>query len=92
MRSFASIKLGSLGSLSIQHSISATADRPPGISPDGWIRLDENLGIVVHAPATATATATATPTATPSRAAEPPAATGYFMVKHGGLWLRLNLE
>jgi hypothetical protein len=88
MRSFASIKLGSLGSLSIQHSISATADRPPGISPDGWIRLDENLGIVVHAPATATAT----PTATASTAAEPPAATGYFMVKHGGLWLRLNLE
>ena len=83
MRSFASIKLGSLGSLSIQHSISATADRPPGISPDGWIRLDENLGIVVHAPATS---------ATASTAAEPPAATGYFMVKHGGLWLRLNLE
>jgi hypothetical protein len=84
MRSFASIKLGSLGSLSIQHSISATADRPPGISPDEWIRLDENLGIVVHAPATSTATA--------STAAAPPAATGYLMVKHGGLWLRLNLE
>jgi hypothetical protein len=83
MRSFASIKLGSLGSLSIQHSISATADRPPGISPDGWIRLDENLGIVVDAPATS---------ATASTAAALPAATGYFMVKHGGLWRRLNLE
>lgn len=81
MKSFASIKLGSLGSLSFQHSISTTADRPPGISPEAWIRLDENLGIVVNAPATSAATAAAAP-----------AATGYFMVKHGGLWLRLNLE
>jgi hypothetical protein len=84
MRSFASIKLGSLGSLSFQHSISATADRPPGISPDAWIRLDENLGIVVNAPATSAATAVT--------AAAPPAASGYFMVKHGGLWMRLHLE
>jgi hypothetical protein len=84
MRSFASIKLGSLGSLSFQHSISATADRPPGVSPDAWIRLDENLGIVVNAPTTTAATS--------ATAAAPPAATGYFMVKHGGLWLRLNLE
>ncbi len=81
MRSFASIKLGSLGSLSFQHSISASADRPPGIAPDAWIRLDENLGIVVNAPATPAATAAAAP-----------AATGYLMVKHGSEWMRLNLE
>jgi hypothetical protein len=48
MKAFATIGLGSLGSISFQHAITASgADRPYGISADCWIRLDERLGLVV---------------------------------------------
>lgn len=48
MRTFATFGLGSLGSISFHHAIHALpADRPHGIAPDGWIRLDEKLGLVI---------------------------------------------
>jgi hypothetical protein len=48
MKAFATIGLGSLGSISFQHAIHALpADRPHGVAPDCWIRLDEKLGIVL---------------------------------------------
>ena len=48
MKAFATIGLGSLGSISFQHAIRALpADRPHGVAPDCWIRLDENLGLVI---------------------------------------------
>jgi hypothetical protein len=78
MKSFASFGLGSLGSISIQHTIGgADADRPAGISSDAWIRLQDTVGIVI------------TSRQTSATAALPPRATGYFVVKHDGLWLRL---
>ena len=48
MKAFATIGLGSLGSISFQHAINALpADRPHGVPPDCWIRLDEKLGLVI---------------------------------------------
>ena len=48
MKAFATIGLGSLGSISFQHAIHASgADRPYGITADSWIRLENNLGLVV---------------------------------------------
>ena len=48
MKAFATLGLGSLGSISFQHAITASgADRPYGISADAWIRLDDRLGLVV---------------------------------------------
>ncbi len=48
MKAFATIGLGSLGSISFQHAITALpADRPHGVAPDCWIRLDEKLGLVI---------------------------------------------
>jgi hypothetical protein len=48
MKTFATFGLGSLGSISFQHAISALpADRPHGIASDCWIRLDERLGLVI---------------------------------------------
>jgi hypothetical protein len=56
MKAFATIGLGSLGSISFQHAISASgADRPYGIGTDAWIRLDERLGLVLTSTAGATA-------------------------------------
>ena len=81
MKSFASIRLGSLGSLNIQHSISRDSDRPPGVARDAWIRLEENLGVVIAPPASSAA-----------GAATPPSATGHMMVKQNGSWVRLILE
>ncbi len=78
MKSFASIRLGSLGSLSIQHSISRDSDRPPGVARDAWIRLEENLGVVIE-PRTSSAAGSAS-------------ATGHMMVKQNGSWVRLILE
>lgn len=86
MRSFASIKLGSLGSLNIHHSISSGSDRPAGVAADAWIRLEENLGLVITAPHGANASAAAAASGTP------PAASGYLVFKHNGFWMRLNLE
>lgn len=77
MKSFASIRLGSLGSISLQHTITRESDRPPGIAPECWIRLDENLGLVVTPPALGSAANVAT---------------GHLMFKHNGYWLRLQLE
>jgi hypothetical protein len=49
MRTFATFGLGSLGSISLQHSIQAfPADRPHGIASDCWVRLDERLGLVIE--------------------------------------------
>ncbi len=81
MKSFASIRLGSLGSLSIQHSISRDSDRPPGVDRDAWIRLEENLGVVI-----------APPTSSAAGSAAPTSATGHMMVKQNGSWVRLILE
>jgi hypothetical protein len=78
LKSYASIKLGSLGSLSIQHSISAHADRPPGVAADEWICLEENLGIVITPPQTSGSAAAS--------------ATGYMMLKRKGVWVRLDLN
>jgi hypothetical protein len=86
MKSYASIKLGSLGSLSIQHSISAQADRPPGVAADEWICLEENLGIVITPPQTS---GSAPPQTSGSAAAS---ATGCLMFKHKGIWVRLDLN
>ena len=48
MRTFATFGLGSLGSISFHHSIHALpADRPHGIAPDGWMRIDDKLGLVI---------------------------------------------
>ena len=48
MRTFATFGLGSLGSISFHHAIHALpADRPHGIAPDCWMRLDEKLGLVI---------------------------------------------
>jgi hypothetical protein len=70
MKAFATIGLGSLGSISFQHAISALpADRPHGIPSDSWIRLDERLGVVIGA-------------ARPNTTGIP----GYFMVKQSGIW------
>jgi hypothetical protein len=50
MKAFATIGLGPLGSISFQHSIhTLPADRPHGVAPDAWIRLDEKLGLVLAA-------------------------------------------
>jgi hypothetical protein len=78
MRSFASFGIGSLGSISIQHTIgSADSDRPAGVSAGAWLRLQDSVGIVI------------TSRQTTATAALPPRATGYFVVKHDGVWLRL---
>ena len=48
MKAFATIALGSLGSISFQHAIHASgADRPYGIPSDSWVRLDNHLGLVI---------------------------------------------
>jgi hypothetical protein len=48
MKAFATIGLGSLGSISFQHAVHALpADRPHGVTADCWIRLDEKLGLVI---------------------------------------------
>ncbi len=80
MKSFASIRLGSLGSISVQHSITSEADRPPGVAADAWIRLEDNLGLVVVPPHPGSASSAT------------PVATGHLMVRHNGYWLRLQLE
>ena len=50
MKTFATFGLGSLGSISFHHAIHALpADRPHGVTPDCWIRLDDKLGLVVEA-------------------------------------------
>ena len=76
MKAFATIGLGSLGSISFQHAIHALpADRPHGVTTDCWIRLDDRLGLVIDS-------------------LQPDGGTlrGHFMVKHAGVWHRLNTE
>jgi hypothetical protein len=76
MKAFATIGLGSLGSISFQHAIHALpADRPHGVAPDAWIRLDEKLGVVITA-----------------RRSNANGISGYFVVKEGGSWHRLITE
>jgi hypothetical protein len=76
MKAFATIGLGSLGSISFQHAIHALpADRPYGVPVDCWIRLDEKLGLVISAPTAAGH-----------------GVNGYWMVKQAGTWHRLNVE
>ena len=75
MKTFATFGLGSLGSISFQHAIHALpADRPHGVAPDCWIRLDEKLGLVIDS------------------AQSTGGLSGYFMVKHAGIWQRLALK
>lgn len=70
MKAFATIGLGSLGSISFQHAINALpADRPHGVSADSWIRLDEKLGVVIGA-----------------RRPNGAGVNGYFVVKQAGVW------
>ena len=76
MKAFATIGLGSLGSISFQHAISALpADRPHGVAPDSWVRLDEKVGLVICAQRPGAA-----------------GVSGYFMVKQSGTWHRLIEE
>jgi hypothetical protein len=76
MKAFATIGLGSLGSISFQHAISALpADRPHGVASEAWIRLDDRLGVVIA-----------------GRKAGATGISGYFMVKEGGAWHRLIEE
>jgi len=76
MKAFATIGLGSLGSISFQHAIHALpADRPHGIAPDCWVRLDEKLGLVIGA-----------------LQPDGGGISGHFMVKHGDVWHRLTLR
>lgn len=76
MKAFATIGLGSLGSISIQHAIRALpADRPHGVAPEAWVRLDEKVGLVIG-------------TARPGCAG----ISGTFMVKQDGVWQPLVIE
>jgi hypothetical protein len=76
MKAFATIGLGSLGSISFQHAIHALpADRPHGIAPDCWVRLDDKLGLVID-----------------SMPAEGGCVTGRLMVKQAGIWHPLSLK
>ena len=78
MRAFATIGVGSLGSISIQHTMCSVApELPPGIWAEAWIRIDENRGIVI--------TLSHTVAAAPLAELE----TGYFMVRDSGVWLRV---
>lgn len=77
MKAFATIGLGSLGSISFQHAIHALpSDRPHGVPPDCWIRLDEKLGLVID-----------------SLQADGGHIAGHFMVRRqDGVWQRLSLR
>ena len=76
MKAFATIGLGSLGTISFQHAISALpADRPHGIASESWIRLDDRLGLVIA-----------------GRKPGGAGISGYFMVKDAGSWHRLVEE
>jgi hypothetical protein len=76
MKAFATIGLGSLGSISFQHAIHALpADRPYGVPADCWVRLDEKLGLVID-----------------SLQPEGGSVSGHFMVKQDGVWHRLALK
>jgi hypothetical protein len=73
MKAFATIGLGSLGSISFQHAIHALpADRPHGVAADSWIRLDEKLGLVIT-----------------GQRPDGAGISGYFMVRQSGMWHRL---
>lgn len=49
MKAFATIDLGPLGSVSFHHAIEATPrDLPHGVTAENWLRLDENLGLVIE--------------------------------------------
>ncbi len=79
MKTFATIGIGSLGSISIQHSIfSSWDDRPAGVAAAEWVRVSEDLGLVITC-------RQGNPTAE-----RPPCAEGYFVVRVGGAWLRLK--
>jgi len=57
MKAFATIGLGSLGSISFQHAVTTSgADRPYGIGADAWLRLDDRLGLVITSTGGAAAT------------------------------------
>jgi hypothetical protein len=76
MKAFATIGLGSLGSISFQHAIQALpADRPHGVAADCWVRLDDKLGLVID-----------------SMPPEGGSVTGRFMVKQAGTWHPLTLK
>lgn len=48
MKAFATLGLGPLGSITVQHAITALpADKPHGIAKECWVRLDEKLGLVI---------------------------------------------
>ena len=78
MRAFATIGVGSPGSISIRHTMCSVApELPRGIWTEAWVRIDENHGIVItlsHTVATA-----------PLAELE----SGYFMVRDSGVWLRV---
>jgi len=76
MKAFATIGLGSLGSISFQHAIHALpSDRPHGVPADCWIRLDEKLGLVID-----------------SLQPEGGTVSGHLMVKQHDAWHRLALK
>lgn len=76
MKAFATIGLGSLGSISFQHAISALpADRPHGVATESWIRLDDRLGLVIG-----------------PRKPGAAGISGFFMIKEAGAWHRLIEE
>lgn len=62
-----------------------SAERPPGIAPDNWIPLSENVGIVVLS-----TDGSAQPifrNFAPSADPQPARATGRLMARHKGQWL-----
>jgi hypothetical protein len=81
MKTFATIGIGSLGSISIQHSMfSSWDDRPAGVGAADWVRVSEELGLVITS-------RQRNPTAE-----RPPCVEGYFVVRVAGAWLRLQEE
>jgi len=79
MKTFATIGIGSLGSISIQHSVFSSWDeRPTGVSAHDWVRVSEDLGLVI------------TSTQRNPTAERPPCVEGYFVVRVAGAWLRLQ--
>jgi hypothetical protein len=69
----------------------SAADRPPGVDENSWVPLSESAGIVLTnltgMPATVRLRGAEVDAVTALRAG-----TGILMVRHGGGWIRVDLE
>lgn len=70
-----------LGSVPFARSIERPIDRPPGIAEDNWIPMGTAAGFVI--------TTVANDLRNGLRD-EPNVLAGYFMVRHGKSWLRIQ--